>query len=1021
MDNCFRTLSAAILLGAVMLAPRAAYAQTAATGTVEGVVTDTTGAVLPGVAVVVRNVETNISREVVTDESGRYRASALQPGTYEVAATLAGFTAQPIGNVAVLVGQTQPVDIRMQPAGVAEAVTVTGETPVVDTRRTDVSNVVGEQAIENLPINGRRWENFVLLSPGVTNDGNFGLVSYRGISGLYNNNTVDGADNNQAFFSEARGRTRTSYSISQAAIKEFQVGISNFSAELGRAAGGTVNAVTRSGTNTVRGEAFYFLRHDKFMRKDPFTPFKPDEKRQQFGASAGGPLRRDRAFYFVNVDQQLRNFPYFVRPSQASFLPSDGSVPATCTARGCAATVAFYNSLSTFFPREGNNRILLGKVDYSLNAANNLTVQYNLHRWDSPSGVQTQPVVSVAESANGKDIVKTDFALFTLNTVLSSKWLNEARVQIGRDFEAQTPNAPGPSTTVSGGISIGMPNFLPRPKYPNEWRYQVIDNVSWYAGPHSFKAGVDLNYVREDLVNLFQGGGVYGYPSLNNIALDCPIGATGCTPTLTGAANDLRHYSTYSQAFDLRGSGFQGDVFFTTTDYNAFIQDNWRVNNQVTLNLGLRYEYQQLPQPGDTSVRGVKSGGNPAYPATVRFNQDKNNWGPRAGFTFDVGGRHTTIVRGGYGLYHGRTSNSAVSSALTNNAVTLATYSMTPTSPGAPQYPNVFSAPPSGSGSKPTIQYLSPTLQRPEIQMGELSADRVVGQDVTLTASYLYSRGSHLPTFLDTNLNQPNATVEYFVGGQSRGTFPFFRSGRPDANIRYAIEVADVVTSTYHALVLQANKRFSKGLLFNANYTLSRSEDTGQNSTTFIANFSTVVNPFDVSAEKGPAAFDRRHRFVASFHYAPDYLYGVQIGGTGTFESGLPLNPSISGGVSSSTNATETFTTNGTGASDRPPFEGRNSFRQKGRKTIDLRLSKSFNVGGRKRVQVLWEAFNVLNTKNYTNYGSIRYRVASSSYDPAANKVTVNLNQDDGFGRPNAASNTLFGPRDQQFGVRFIW
>ncbi len=1021
MDKCFRTLAAAILAVAVMLVPTDGLAQTAATGNVEGVVTDATGAVLPGVTVVVRNVETNITRELVTDDAGRYRAAALQPGTYEVSATLAGFTAQPIGNIAVLVGQTQPVDIKMQPAGVTEAVTVTGETPVVDTRRTDVSNVVGEQAIENLPINGRRWENFVLLGPGVTNDGNFGLVSYRGISGLYNNNTVDGADNNQAFFSEARGRTRTSYSISQAAIKEFQVGISNFSAEFGRAAGGTVNAVTKSGTNTFRGEGFYFLRDDAFMKKDPFTPFKPSERRQQFGASAGGPIRRDHVFYFVNVDQQLRNFPYYVRPSQTTFLPADGSVPSSCTASGCAATAAFYRSLNNFFPREGNNRILLGKVDYALNATNNLTVQYNLHRWDSPSGVQTQPVISVSESANGKDIVKTDFALFTLNSVLSSRWLNEARVQIGRDFEAQEPNAPGPSTTVNGGISVGMPNFLPRPKYPDEWRYQFIDNVSWYAGPHSLKAGIDLNYVREDLVNLFQGGGVYSYTSLNNISLDCPVGASGCTPTRTGTASDLRHYSNYSQAFDLRGSGFQGDVFFTTTDYNGFIQDNWRVNNLLTLNLGLRYEYQQLPQPGETSVRGVKFTGNPAYPATTTFNQDKNNWGPRAGFTYDIKGQHTTIVRGGYGLYYGRTSNSAVSSALTNNAVTFATYSLTPTSPGAPQYPNVFSAPPSGSGSRPSIQYLSPSLERPEIQMGELSVDRVVGRDITLTASYLHSKGKHLPTFLDTNLPQPSATVEYFVAGQSRGTFPFFRGARPDANINNAIEVADMVESTYNALVLQANKRFSRGLLFNVNYTLSKSEDTGQNSTTFISNFSTVVNPFDVGAEKGPSAFDRRHRLVASFHYAPDYLWGVQVGGTGTFETGLPLNPTISGGAAFATGATNTFTTNGSGADSRAPFETRNGYRQDGRKTIDLRVSKSFDLGGRRRLEILWEAFNLFNWTNYTQYGNIKYRVAGSSYDAAANKVTVNLNEDAGFGTPNAASNTLFGPRDQQLGLKFMW
>ena len=253
-----------------LLMPRLTFAQSAS-GSIEGVVTDASGGVLPGVTVVVKNMDTNVSRDLVTDEGGRYRAAALQPGRYEVSATLGGFQVTPVGNVTVQVGQTSPVDLKMRPAGVSEVVTVTAESPIIDTRRTDVGNVIGQDAIQNLPINGRRWENFVLLSPGVTNDGGFGLVSYRGISGLYNNNSVDGVDNNQAFFSEARGRTRTSYSVSQAAIKEFQVGISNFSAEYGRAAGGRVNAVTKSGTNKVKGEAFYYLRSDKFQARDAFA------------------------------------------------------------------------------------------------------------------------------------------------------------------------------------------------------------------------------------------------------------------------------------------------------------------------------------------------------------------------------------------------------------------------------------------------------------------------------------------------------------------------------------------------------------------------------------------------------------------------------------------------------------------------------------------------------------------------------------------------------------------------------
>lgn len=1017
MNKLFRILAAVF---AVVSLSGTAYAQSAASGNIEGIVTDPSGAVLPGVAVVVRNTGTNVTRVITTDSNGRFRASALQPGTYEVTATLAGFQAPTLGTVDVLVGQSQAVDVRMRPAGVTETVNVAAESPLIDTSRTDVSNVVGETAIENLPINGRRWENFVLLGPAVTNDGNFGLVSYRGISGLYNNNTVDGADNNQAFFSEARGRTRTSYSISQAAIKEFQVGVSNFSAEFGRAAGGTVNAVTKSGTNAFRGEAFYFLRDDKFTAKDPFFPVgvdRPNERRQQFGLSAGGPLRADKVFFFVNVDQQLRNFPYFVRPSQTTF------ITGACTVQGCPSTLAFYNGMSVFNPREGNNKIFLGKVDYSATNKNTLTLQYNMHRWNSPNGIQTQPVISVSPSANGSDIVKTDFALATLNSVLGTRFLNEVRVQVGRDFEAQQPNSPtGPGTTVTGGIDIGIPNFLPRTKYPDERRYQFIDNLTWYAGAHSIKTGVDINYVREDLINLFQGAGIYAYPNINAIASDCPVGASGCSPALTGATSDLRHYTSYNQAFDLRGPGFAGDISFTTTDYNWFVQDNWHVGNQLTFNLGLRYEYQKFPQPTETSTKGVKFTGNPAYPATVTFHQDKNNFGPRVGFTYDINAAHTTVLRGGWGIYYGRSSNSVISSSLTNNGVTFASYNFTPTSAGAPQYPSVFSSQPS-TAARPSIQYLSPTIERPEINMAELTIDRAVGSDITLSASYLYSRGKHLPTFLDTNLSPANATVEFVVGTESRGVFPFYRGVRPDANINNAIQVADIVSSTYNAMVLQANKRFTKGLLFSANYTLSKSEDTGQNSTTFIANAASMVDPFNNGLEKGPASFDRRHRGVVSLYYAPGFLMGFHVGGTGTFESGLPLNSTISinPGALTGTGAINSASVNGSGGSNRAPWNTRNGFRQTGRKTIDMRVSKRFSLGGRRQFEALWEAFNVVNWTNYTGFGTIKYRAVSSSFDAATNKAVVNLTEDPGFAAPTLASNTLFGPRDMQIGFRFFW
>jgi hypothetical protein len=358
--------------------------------------------------------------------------------------------------------------------------------------------------------------------------------------------------------------------------------------------------------------------------------------------------------------------------------------------------------------------------------------------------------------------------------------------------------------------------------------------------------------------------------------------------------------------------------------------------------------------------------------------------------------------------------------ALTNNAVTTATYVFTPSTAGAPRYPETLSGPPAGT-VRPSISQLSPDLEQPEIWMGDLKIERSLGRHVTVSASYLFSKGKKLPVFIDVNLPEPNSQVTYRLDGQDLGTFPAFRGARPDLTVARNIEVQGIAETQYHALVLQARKRFSGGLLLDANYTLSKSTDSGQNSTTFISGFSNVVNPFNPSLEEGTSNFDRRHRFVASFHYAPAFLRGFQVGGVGTVESGLPVTGTISGSLASGVGAVDSSTTNGSGASNRVPFEERNSFRQEGRKTIDLRVSKTFKLGGRRQIVALWEAFNVLNSTNFTGYSAIRYRVGSSSYDAASNLVTVNLTQDAGFLTPNAASNTIFGARDMQLGLKFLF
>jgi hypothetical protein len=1019
-----RSIRHRVVAAALMLAAAATVnGQTAATGNVEGVVADVSGAVLPGVTVLVRNVDTNVTRELVTDERGLYRAAALQPGTYEVSATLAGFSVTPV-TVVVQVGQTAPVDLRMRPAGVTETVSVVAETPLVDTRRTDVSSVVDQTSIQNLPINGRRWDSFVMLSPGVTNDGGFGLISYRGISGLYNNNMVDGVDNNQAFFSEARGRTRAVYSISSSSIKEFQVGVSNMSAEFGRAAGGTVNAVTKSGTNTLSGEAFYFLRDKAFQSRDPFVEERfwdeIDERRQQFGIAVGGPIRRDRVFFFGSYDQQLRSFPPFVNTSRADFYDT-----CSAPAANCSATIAFFQALQEVpMDREANNRVALAKVDWNFSDGSTLSVSYNGQRWRSPNGVYTPAVITVSESTNGTDVVKTDFAVVNWNSVMGQRWLNEFRLQIGRDYEQQTPNGPPPGTTVTGGITFGMPDFLPRQKYPFEQRYQFLDSVTYYRGSHTVKGGADVNYVREELQNLFRGGGVYSYTSLTAIAQDCPPGISGCLPVADASAG--RHYSNFQQAFDRNGLG--GGLFFPSWTFAFYVQDTWRASDRLVMNLGLRYEYQQLPQPGKVEYQGVTFSGNPNFPLSEEFNRDKNNWAPRIGLTYDLTGGYTTVLRAAYGVFYGLTSNSAVANAITNNGVNQASYFFTPSTAGAPTYAGVLGAPPVIAGSRPDLNYFAADLEQPEVHSFDLALEWAMPWGITASATYMHSRGSKLPFFRDVNFNPANSTVRYILDGQVLGDFPLYRGSRPNTtDFQRMIVMESTVSTRYHALVLAANKRFSQGLLFNTNYTLARSRDNGQSSSTFFGGnlpydslrYRDESNPVD--SEMSTSNNDRTHRLVASFHFQPDYLWGVGIGGILTLESGLPVSERINGSLSSAVGAVNSTSTNGTGGSFVAPWVGFNTDRQPGRKTFDVRASKEFRINGTRRAQVLWEVFNLFNTINYATVFDSAFDVASSSYDAGANVATVTLRRNATYLGGRSASTNFWGPRDMQFGLRFLW
>src|SRR6266404_4020825 len=713
------------------LAVPGANAQSTTDGAVSGAVYDQTGGALANAKVTLRNSGTNLEFVVTTDQFGYYRVTKLPPASYIVTIEAAGFAALKAERVIVQVGAVTEFSAHLPLVTTTATVLVTSEVPQINTSSADFAPIVDQLQINNLPINGGRWSDFALLTPGVVNDSNgFGLLSFRGISTLLNNNTVDGADNNQAFFSEERGRTRAGYSTAKAAVQEFQVNTSNYSAEYGRAAGAVVNTVTKSGTNQFHGEGYFYDRDNEWGATNSFTrlttqaspgvftssPFKPTDVRKIWGLGIGGAILKDKLFFYFAFDRYTRNFPgtavptspaaFFASPvpdltnsggscstlNAAAFTTGPNAVPnganvLAATRGACtlvsnlslpnyAAGVSDYNNgLNGLLgelgpvPRKGEQTIFFPKIDWTINQKNRASFEVNRMRWVSPAGIQTQASNTFGIASFGNDYVRDTWGVAKLYTFITSSLSNEARFQYGRDLEFEFPQAPSayeqanlvtspnfpgytnplglsPDVFITNGFDMGVPTFLERPAFPDERRTQFADTVSWNHGRHSFKFGVDYAHTHDLSENLRFQYGSFSYSSLANYFSDL-----NAINTCTTSGVKVPCYSNYQQAFG--PLGFE----FNTDDYAFFAEDNWRILPRFTLNIGVRYEYEKLP---DAILP------NPAVRQTQQLPSDKNNAGPRIGFAWDVTGDGKTSVRGGYGVFFGRIINSTVYNPLTN-------------------------------------------------------------------------------------------------------------------------------------------------------------------------------------------------------------------------------------------------------------------------------------------------------------------------------------------------------------------
>jgi len=791
------------------------HGQSAATGTITGTVTDSSGAVVPNAAVTVIATDTGVTHAVTGTGSGSYNVPFLQPGHYEVVISAPGMSKVDTKNLTLLVGQTLTVDASLPVGPTATEVTVTGETLTLDPQKTEVSQTLDQNLVGNLPVATRNWSSFVLLTPNVVQDGGSGLVGFHGISGLYNQNYVDGANNNQMLFSEARGRASGApYVYSIDSIKEFQAQASNYSVEFGQAAGGQVNAITKSGTNTVHGDLFYSLRYPSLNALDPLTKFnalhnqpnpvikaflltQPVHQQHQFGGSVGGPIIRDRVFGFFTYDGFRRvGKALYTNSNTLSLTPSGATsstnvitptqCPTTITSTQCAAGINFLINTSTAAPtRFSKEDLFFPRLDFHINSKNDAFVDYNFANFSSSYGYASAVTFSNSSpSTNAPTVYHERFLVGGLTTQLGKASVNQFRFQYGRDLETAGAYASGPSVGLSNLDTFGMPNALPRVAEPDEHRIQLTDVFSTTKGHHSFKFGGDVNLVHEVMINLFQGGGIYSYsgstPLINfqSWIQDAFAGQAGDTDPYAGY-----HYTSFVQTVDVVNTkpNTQGTDDFWMKMFDGFAEDSWKISPKFTLTAGVRYDIQITPAPGlvNNNFPPISS----QYSTTIK---NTSRVQPRLGFSWSP---YTgTVVRGGYGLFSALNQGSTYYAMRVENGVvqvnynysgcgatagsTTASCSSVPTSGSTLSFPNLPFQPagpplsnalyPTG-GKAPTVNGptkvgaqsfhgLDPNFVPPYAHEFNLSVEQAMPGKMSLQVGYLGTRGMRLPVFVDANL-----------------------------------------------------------------------------------------------------------------------------------------------------------------------------------------------------------------------------------------------------------------------------
>jgi hypothetical protein len=1068
-----RLLMAALLFLATM---RQSPAQNSVlTGAIGGRVTDQAGAVVPEASVAVRNLATGLQLSATTNHAGIYHFLVLMPGTYSVTASGKGFH-DVEALVRVLVGNTTLQDLRLQVGTGGETVRVSGTMPLLRPAESSASTVIDRSFTEELPLNGRRYTDFMTLTPNTSYDGDTGLVSIAGQqggedSGYANGNgsnafTVDGTNATNNYFADIIGRYRIPYLYGEEAIQEFQVSISPYSAVYGGGAG-FVNAVTRSGSNTFHGNAFYYNRNSVTGANDALDEAaglpKPQDSLQQFGGGVGGPIVRSRLWFFVDYEQQLRSDPFSVinqaldatRPGflSSNFGIPDGTklpapngplpIPGNDTAPDPNNPVYLQqvsnviNGLNLNLgsrTRKRNDLVITPRLDYQPSAQDGLFLSLNFNHFNSPGGVITDPTVGnygLQTLANAD--VETFEASLGWTHALSSRLLNEFHAGTSQDNEIATPSGLAPNTPTvildsPAAFTLGNAAFSIGRVF--EKQYSIAERIDYVIGKHTLQFGFDWSRSWDadtddggadpnEAVDFGSPLGLYEFPSLQAFALG--------------------QYINFSQAAGAP------KFSFSVPYYGFYVQDSYRVLPKLTLEMGLREDFQVYPQPA----------ANLAFPLTGQYPNQFQRLAPRFGFAWQPIAK--TVVRGGFGMFYTNMNglnyrNAVISNGLASQQSEVnAQYNGGAPNQQAPTFPNIL---PSNSPlfqAAPDISLISPQFRVPYILQGSLQIEREIGENTTLSIGTMFNHGVHIlsGSAYDLNLMPLTGTTTYIMcSSASTCIGPTYvlpnmdngllTEGRINPNLGEINELISPAQNYYNSFFVQLQRRMSRGLSLQASYTFAKS---------IMLDGMDFNNQFDFSNTHATSLLDQRNRITLAAVYQPrleslispgtarTLLSGWMLSSVMEFSSGRPyaglLAPGSAGDNLNDTafNQDTANTAGGINGAGPTPGIGLNSFYGPWLERIDVGLGRRFEIREGKELEFQAQAFNVFNHPNYyvqngDGINQIQYNpIGSTCGDGMTLNQTCYLVPNSGPGNfgtlQEITPNGL--PRILQFSVRFTF